>query len=226
MIPLITAVAIAVGLTLDATLPYWGHWAANGFVFACFIAVFRRATREERRSLIVCVALATLGELFLCYVWGLYEYKYGDVPVFVPLGHSIIFVSGCRLAPKLPRLVTPVVVAIASVLVVTLAVTGTDTAGLLWFPIFLACLAIPGNRHLYGVMFALAFVVELAGTSVGSWWWFDVVPLFELRSTNPPLCAGVFYCVLDVLVLGVERIVHAGRRDGAWSGSTGADVPS
>ena len=205
-IPAITAFAVAVGLTLDAVLPYWGHWAASGLVLLCWIAVFRIATREERHGLIACVILATLGELFLCYGWGLYEYKYGDIPVFVPLGHSMIFLSGLRLAPKAPRATWKVVVALTVPAVAVLAITGVDTGGLLWLPMFLACLIPRETRHLYGTMFPVALAVEIAGTQVGSWTWYADIPWVSLTSTNPPLCAGVFYCVLDLLVLGVERL--------------------
>ncbi len=206
MIPLVTAFAVAVGLTLDATLPYWGHWAANGLVLVGWLLVFRAATRAERRGLVACVVLATLGEIFLCYGWGLYEYRYGNIPVFVPLGHSMIFLSGCRLAPKAPAATWKVVVGLTVPAVLVLAATGVDTAGLLWLPMFLACLLPRGTRHLYGTMFPVALAVEIAGTQVGSWWWFADVPWVSLTSMNPPLCAGVFYCVLDLLVLSTERL--------------------
>ena len=34
-----------------------------------------------------------------------------------------------------------------------------------------------------------------------NWAWRPVVPWLELTTTNPPLAAGVFYCLLDFLVM-------------------------
>lgn len=206
-LPLLTLLTVAIGLAIDALLPdLRGHWIANGFVAVCWLVAFRLATRAERRSLVACVLLATAGELFLCFVWGLYEYRHGNLPPFVPLGHSMIFLTGCRIAPRMPPITWRLVVLLATPAVIALAALGIDTGGVLWYPLFLACLLIPRMRTLYGVMFAMALLVEIAGTQVGSWAWSAQIPLFGLRSTNPPLCAGVFYCVLDVLVLGSERL--------------------
>lgn len=203
---LITAFAVAAGLLIDSLRPdLAGHVAANLLVAACFAAVFRLADAAERRSLLVCVVMATLGELFLCFVWGLYEYRHGNLPPFVPLGHSMIFLSGCRLAHLAPRSSWRLVAALAGAAVAALAAFGIDTAGLLWLPLYLLCLLISRERALYGVMFVIAWLVEIAGTRAGSWVWFDTVPWFGLRSTNPPLCAGTFYCVLDLLVLWTLR---------------------
>lgn len=219
-VPFLTTLAVAVGLFLDASFPdIPGHVAANLFVALCFAMVFRAATAHERRSLLLCVAVATLGELFLCFGWGLYEYRHGNLPPFVPLGHSMIFLTGCRLAPAFRPWIWRAVAAGSAVGVAALAVTGVDTAGLLWYPLFALCLVLSPARPLYGVMFLLALAVEVAGTRAGSWVWFDTVPWFGLRSTNPPLCAGTFYCVLDLLVLTAERAF-----DGARGRAAAADV--
>jgi hypothetical protein len=38
-----------------------------------------------RRNLKICIVLATLGEAFLSLVWGLYDYQFRNLPLFVPL---------------------------------------------------------------------------------------------------------------------------------------------
>jgi hypothetical protein len=216
MIPFITAIAVAGGLCLDSTFPGWGHWAADAFVALCFLLVYRAATGRERRNLLVCVVIATAGEVFLCFGWGLYEYRYENIPVFVPLGHAMIFQSGCRLAPLVPPWTWKVVLTVVAPAVLTLAWLRVDTAGIVWFTLFFASLVPRNTRNLYATMLVMAYCVEVCGTAVGSWWWFFDVPWLSLVQANPPLCGGVFYCILDLLVLTQERL---------WRSRSSAPLP-
>jgi hypothetical protein len=43
--------------------------------------------------------------------------------------------------------------------------------------------------------------MELYGTWMGNWIWSAQVPWLGLRADNPPIAAGAFYCVLDLLVV-------------------------
>ena len=56
-------------------------------------------------------------------------------------------------------------------------------------------------------MFVLALAMEIYGTWLGNWTWARDVPWLGLTAVNPPLAAGAFYCVLDLLVVAtVARI--------------------
>lgn len=206
-LPAIALLAIAVGLFLDSRFGWNGHLAADAFVLVCFLAARRFATPRERLEQLLCVVLATAGECFLCFGWGLYEYRHHNLPIFVPLGHSLIFLAGLRLARSAPRITARIVVPAAASAVLTLAWMGLDRLGLILFPLFLLCLISRAQRHLYAVMFAVSFLVEVAGTAVESWAWEPMDPWFGLSLTNPPVCAGTFYCVLDVLVVAAMRMI-------------------
>ena len=219
MIPLLCLLAVGLGLTLDASIPGLGHQAANLAVATIFLLILRRISREERRLLLACVVLATLGEIFLCFGWGLYDYRYGNLPIFVPLGHGIIFLAGCRLAEQVPVWTWRLVLALSAPAVILLAVTGLDTAGLLLFPVFLLCMIPRETRNLYAVMLTMALVVELAGTSVGSWTWEGSMPVLGLTQTNPPLTGGVFYCLLDLFVIAQSSLRRSYREVGSESHS-------
>ena len=209
MIPTITLLAVVLGLALDAALPGIGHQAANALVVAAFSLVFRLAHREEQRQLLICLVLATAGELLLCFGWGLYEYRFSNLPIFVPPGHALIFLTGCRLAERVPRGTWKLILALAAPAVLLLALSGRDTSGLLLLPVFLLCLLHPTCRNLYGTMLVLAWLVELLGTAVGSWQWSPRMPLLNLTQINPPLLGGVFYCLLDLLVLRCFQVSRA-----------------
>lgn len=199
------AIAVCGGLAFDAWLPRVGHSVANGFVLAVFAIALKLATPHERRALFVCLVLATLGELFLCFGWGIYSYRHGNLPWFVPPGHALVFATGQAFAPRAgPRFVRGVFIAS---LVGTLALARAGwTIDLLWFVLVLTCWTHRVGRPLYAVMLPLALSVEILGTAVGSWRWHETIPYFPLTSFNPPLLAGSFYCMLDLLVLGIGRL--------------------
>lgn len=203
----VLAAVIVGGLAFDQALA-WGQTAVNVVVWALFVHLLVRADRPGRVLLIACVLLAGLGECLLSLVWGLYDYRLGNVPLFVPPGHALLLLLGIQVAARVPRGVTWWVPIAAAPLVAWQAAAGTDRLGVLLFALLLAAMAISPARRLYAVMFALALAMELYGTWLGNWRWRDVAPGLELAMRNPPLCAGAFYGVLDLLVLGVMRVTR------------------
>lgn len=206
---LLIAGTITFGLLLDQ------HWARHGQVIVSAGAwmvlalLWARSAERERPALAACLAFATAGEIFLSLVWGLYEYRLGNIPLFVPPGHVLLFFLGTRIAARIPEGGEWWIAAAAAPLVAAFAWNGRDTFGPLLFALFLACLAISPSRRLYATMFVLSLAMELYGTWVGNWMWSAKVPWLGLTSDNPPLAAGAFYCVLDLLVVSVTA--YAGR---------------
>ena len=54
-------------------------------------------------------------------------------------------------------------------------------------------------------MFVLSLTMEIYGTWLGNWTWAIDVPWTTLTTANPPLAAGVFYCLLDLLVMSTMK---------------------
>ena len=205
-------VVICGGLLLDQTLPFWGQTLTNVGVWALLLFWMRHAPSDDRLGLAVCVAYATAGEIFLSLVWGLYEYRLGNIPLFVPPGHALLFMLGALLAIRGRDWLVWFVPAAAAPFVLALALSGADSFGALLFALFLVCLRFGRAPKLYAVMFVLALAMELYGTWLGNWTWSRAVPWLGLSTLNPPLAAGVFYCLLDLLVVatvarfGVRRV--------------------
>jgi hypothetical protein len=196
----ITAI-IGGGLALDQLVDFWGQTLTNIGIWAALLYWLRRAPLDEQRALAICVLYATAGEIFLSLVWGLYEYRLSNVPLFVPPGHALLFMLGRLLAERAREWIVWLVPLVTAPLIVVLAVTGLGTLDALLFVLFLMCLLSGRASRLYSVMFVLSLAMEVYGTRLGNWTWAPVAPHLGFTTINPPLAAGAFYCMLDMLVV-------------------------
>jgi hypothetical protein len=192
---------LAIGLWLDQHIEVWGQPFVNLVVWLFYLRLLSKGERYERWGLIICVVYATGGELFLSLVWGLYEYRLSNVPLFVPPGHALLFTLGILVAPKMPAWIIWMVPALTIPYVFLALMTGLDTMGGLLFLIFLLCLGFGKAKKLYATMFILSLLLEIYGTWLGNWTWSFEAPWIGLTSANPPVSAGAFYCLLDLLVV-------------------------
>ncbi|MBC7779665.1 MAG: hypothetical protein H7125_06100 [Proteobacteria bacterium] len=193
---------IAGGLALDAAFGWPGQHAATLWACAVWAYLYRAGGAAERRSLILCMLIAGAGEIGLSLVWGVYDYRFGNLPLFVPPGHALLMTLGVIIAARVPLHATVRgVTLLAAVWALWAWVGDADRFGALLFLLFAGCLAFGRDRALYSVMFVLALAMELYGTALGSWTWRPEVPGLALSAANPPFAAGAFYAMLDLLVL-------------------------
>ena len=188
------------GLLLDRVFGIGGQVVASIWAWAVFIWLLGRVDPATRRAMLLCVSIATGGEMLLSLGWGLYIYRFENVPPFVPPGHVLLFLLGLRIAQRLPGFAVPAISAAALGYGAFAVVTGHDTTSAVLALLLMLCLAVGSNRRLYVTVFMLALALELYGTALGSWRWAAAVPGLPLASANPPLCAGTFYCALDLLI--------------------------
>jgi hypothetical protein len=177
------------GLLLDQHWARYGQLVVSAFTWLLFLALWRQCDRGQRPALFACLLFATAGEVFLSLVWGLYEYRLGNIPLFVPPGHVLLFFLGTQIAGRMPDGREWWIAGLALPVVFAFAWVGRDTLGPLLYALFLG--------------FVLSLAMELYGTWMGNWIWSAQVPWLGLRSDNPPIAAGAFYCVLDLLVVTV-----------------------
>ena len=214
---------IAGGLLLDY------HWSAHGqFVVSCVtwavaLGLWARSDPRIRPALLACLIFATAGEIFLSLVWGLYEYRLRNIPLFVPPGHVLMLLLGLRLAERMPEAGARLILGCAGLYSVAVAAAGIDTLGVALFAVFAgASYFMPSQRRLYASTFMLSLALELYGTWLGNWSWAAEVPRFDLVTTNPPGAAGAFYCALDALVAAAS--LQLAPRWRAWTARAKADV--
>ena len=200
-------VVITGGLALDAALGWPGQYAAVVWTLCVWAWLYKAGGVEERRVLILCTAIAGFGEVILSLVWGLYDYQFANVPLFVPPGHALLMTFGLIASQRMVKhkagrgfqTVLPWGAAIYAGFAWGM---GFDQFGAALFTVFGVCMIFGRARMLYATMFVLALVMELYGTVLGNWTWAGTTPWLATTSANPPFSAGALYCLLDLLVLG------------------------
>jgi hypothetical protein len=201
---LATVFTILAGLWLDRAHSVPVQAAVALCTWSLLFAMGWRAAPEQRTQWLVCLAWASAGEIVLSLVWGLYDYRLGNLPLFVPPGHVLLFALGVWLSQRVPAAWLGAVPALAAGLVVSFAWLSGDTLSLPLLALFLLCVRFGPSPSLYSTMFVLALLMELYGTATGAWIWRADVPGLPLGAANPPLAAGALYCALDWLT-GLSR---------------------
>jgi hypothetical protein len=177
-----------------------------------FAALLRASARADRIAYLLCLAFATGGEVFLALVWGIYDYRLGNLPLFVPPGHVLLYALGRWIAARLSVTASGSMCGIVLAAAALLAWQGLDQLSAPLAVLFVVCMRFGPAPRLYAVMFVLALAMELVGTALGNWAWRPETPWFGWTTLNPPFAAGAFYCALDLLVGlatkrgGVQRV--------------------
>lgn len=196
----IVLATLALGIPLDASGAAWAQPFVSAASWTALLAVATLVDAAERRALAACVVLATLGELFLKDAWGLYEYRLGNLPLFIPAGHALVYAAAARFSRVAPDWLPRAVVTAFAAVVGYGAWQGYDTFGLIWFAAFVGYVGLSANPRLCASLFLFAFAIEAYGTALGGWRYFTVEPWFGLTTTNPPVWIGAIYCTLETLV--------------------------
>ena len=210
---LLIVATLALGLALDVRSGFAGQATISVAVWGVLFYLRGRVERDERRALMACLVIATVGEIFCSLVWGLYIYRLGNIPLFVPPGHALMLLLGISLARRMPHAVAHAIIGCAAIYSLAAAAAGFDTLAVpLFLVLAVVSLTMPRHRRLFASTFVLTLALELYGTWLGNWTWARAVPGTALVTTNPPGTAGAFYCVLDALVVG-SSLLLAPRSD-------------
>ena len=195
---------------IDVAVGLHGQLVLGAATWLVFLAALKPLTPEGRMRALLVVVAATCMEVLGSIVWGVYTYRLGNLPLFVPPGHGLVYLTGLSLTQtslvsRHQRAFLEAVGAVA----VAWAVAGltvlprTDASGALGMAVFLVFLfrgRVPG---LYGSVFLVVAVLEISGTALGVWAWKDVVPGLQLPSGNPPSGAASGYVLFDIVAIAV-----------------------
>lgn len=212
---------IAVVLFVDGRRPGHAMQALLGVLTTAFlVAVLRQSNARERRETIVCIVFSTLVEVVSTQLWGLYGYRLGNVPLYVPPGHGLIFVtvakaSGTMVVTRGSRVLAGVVALVATVWAAgaVFLPARPDLHGAIYWPFLLGFLAFSSKRAVWALTFVVTSFIELLGVAWGTWHWHAEIPGFGIPSGDPPSLVAGGYCTFALVAMTLARQKRPSARE-------------
>ncbi len=189
---------------------------ANAVMLVVFVIVFFQVNKRNKEQMIIAVIIAIIGEYLFSIVMGMYTYRLGNVPHYVPPGHALVYMAVLYFSKaasilkhkvKIEGFFTVFIIIYATVFLVL----KNDVFG---FVMTAATLLIlrkkPRERLFYLTMYITVAYLEIVGTYYLCWKWpatawgiFDFLP-----SHNPPSGISFFYFLLDLGTLWFYKQRH------------------
>ncbi len=217
---IILLVIIPVAFWLDArTTSVAQQNVLGGCAWVLLLLSMRFSPSAERRQVWIMVGVASAVEVWSSLVWGIYRYRFANVPMFVPPGHGLVYLWALRSARsplllKYPRqakwfgLIGATTWAIFGLTIEPLFFGRLDITGAMFWPLFIWFMRKP-SAPIYASAFFVTSVLELVGTSFGTWRWQVLAPVSHIPTGNPPSVISAGYCVMDYTSLRLAAMLPA-----------------
>jgi hypothetical protein len=211
---LLLAVLIPVAFILDSkTKTVVQQDVLGACAWLILIAATRFSPRTERRQVWIMVGIATCVEVWSSIIWGVYRYRFGNLPMFVPPGHGLVYLFALRsmrtpLLIRHPRFVSRAAIAAATAWAIfgltaePLFFHRLDLLGAMWWPVFIWFMRKP-SAPIYAAAFFVTSYLELWGTNIGTWAWQVSAPISHIPDGNPPSVISAGYCLMDFWSLSI-----------------------
>lgn len=202
-------VTLLIGLFIDGVwisniMPH-SQWVTNALTFMVFIWVYSQVSPRLKKLILYGLVIALGGELVFSLGLGMYTYRLHNLPIYVPLGHTLIYTAVYYLI-KEPR-IKAMQPALTKVLFWAMILY---SAGWLIFARDLfgfACTLLilwvfhrrPHTKPYFLAMFFAVVLLELLGTYFQCWAWPEIWfgKFTWVSSANPPAGIAVFYFGFD-----------------------------
>lgn len=201
---------IAFGLYLDSKymVPIFENTQhlATFVMLIGFSVLFYKSASRIRELMVYAVILGFIGEHLFSIGLGMYTYRLGNVPLYVPPGHAIVYITAvyfCKEAiikayHKQIEFVFTLFIVIYSTLF--LLFTNDVFGFVMSFLVLFLLRNKPRERLFYLSMYIVVAFLEIVGTHYQCWAWpetaYGVIPF--LKSANPPSGISLFYFILDL----------------------------
>ena len=189
---------------------------ANALMLFVFTITFFKVTKRIKEQMLAAVLIGFFGEYLFSVLLGMYTYRLGNVPLYIPFGHAFVYIAVLCFSKaasiKKHRTLLEKFFTISIFIYATLfLIFKNDVFG---FVMTIATLLIlrnkPRERLFYLTMYISVAVLEIIGTTYECWWWpstaWNVIPF--LPSYNPPSGISLFYFLLDLGCLWVYKKRH------------------
>lgn len=220
-----TFFCVAVSLVIDGHASYEIQNTLGVIAWIFLFGLLISENREVRMQVIVAVAFATAGEHFASIYMGGYTYRFENVPLYIPPGHGMVYLTAVALARSGFFLMN------ARKLAFFVIVTGGlwslwgisgfpeqgDQVGAFLFCIFVICLFKGRSPMVYLGAFFICTWLEIIGTAAGTWKWATIEPVFNWTQGNPPSGVAAWYCLVDAVALGfAPKILYGLQKMNNW----------
>ena len=210
-----TFFCVAVSLVIDAHANLIIQNLLGVIAWIFLIGLLVGENKEIRIQVAIAVAFATAGEHFASVYMGGYTYRFENVPLYVPPGHGMVYLTAVALARsgfflRYARKIAVFVVIVCGVWSLW-GISGIseqgDQVGAILFCVFLIYLFKGRSPMVYLAAFFITTWLELIGTAAGTWYWAKLEPIFNLSQGNPPSGVAAWYCLVDAVAIGGAPIV-------------------
>jgi hypothetical protein len=213
---------VAIALPLDRSSTAAQQTALSLLAWAFLGIALVLQPPAMRVQVIGLVLVATILECVGSLIWGAYTYRLENLPLYVPAGHGLFYLSALRAAslPLLQRHGRAIVIAVTTgatawMLYGLVARPLPDLLGFVTWAIFIRFIVRGRNPLLYAVSFAMTTALELYGTGLGIWTWSPVLPVLMIPAGNPPTGIGAGYAAMDALTRRIVARIERQRSDEA-----------
>lgn len=210
LFPLFTTIALGIDSVAFLEHYFDGRQITNLLAFGYALLIYYYSGNRLRKLMLVMIVLSYIGELIFCKLLGLYRYRTPLIPLYVPLGHAIVYASGYILAHSRLAIEWNVrlkmIFAIGFVaLFLSAGLIFNDVFTLIFGAAFFLLLRRKRWENMYYFIAICVIIIELIGTYFRCWTWSP--KLFGYLSTaNPPMGAVFFYAGGDVLLAKIVSI--------------------
>jgi hypothetical protein len=200
------AAYLAALLAVDTQVDLRGQLALGVLTWIVLVAAAWPLPRERQAQVAVVICAATVAEVTGSILWGVYSYRLGNLPTFVPPAHGLVFMAGVSLSQAL-RTRERELVLVAATAATAWGILGLtvlprlDAAGALGVPLLLVFLWRSRARAAYAGVFLVVAALELYGTAIGTWRWAEKLPGLGIPDGNPPSGVASGYVWFDVMAL-------------------------
>lgn len=202
--PFFTLLALGLDSTLFKENYFDGRQITNLLAIIYFVFFFWFSDAYLRKLMFVMVFLSYIGELIFCTLLRMYNYRTAVIPLYVPLGHAIVYASGfvfahTNWAVNNDKLLGKYFAYGFILLFLSVAYFLNDIFSLIFGIFFFLLLKRKKWQNLYYFIALCVIFIELVGTYFQCWKWdpkiFGLIP-----TINPPMGAVFFYAGGDVLL--------------------------
>jgi len=188
-----------------ATYFSYGQTTANVLMIAVYCWILWVANKKLHLLVILMTISSFFAEVFGSLILGLYQYRLHNIPLYIPMGHAVIYACIYHLANnpliwRHQKIITEYLQRLAFVIVCISLCLLKDVFGSLGYLLFLYILVSRQKKLFYVGMFMIVYYVELFGTIFSTWAWYGVIgnhPHLPSIGFTPSGAAGV-YILIDL----------------------------